>query len=70
MSEPIWEGVYKSFRDAPPPGPGFSGGRWIQSSLKNLHAVRLDKERRGTVLSVTQYRESLLALVATIVLID
>jgi len=42
MSKPIWEGVYKSFRDAPSSGPGFSGERWIQNSLEKINAVRQD----------------------------
>jgi len=67
MSKPIWEGVHKSFKDAPSSGPGFSGERWIQSSLKKIHALRQDAEKNGTVLSVTQYRESLPPLMAAIV---
>ena len=68
MSKPIWEGVYKSFRDAPSSGPGFTGERWIQNSLEKINAVRQDAQEKGTVLSVTQYRESLLPFVAAIVL--
>jgi putative methyltransferase (TIGR04325 family) len=68
MSKPVWEGVYKSFKDAPSSGPGFSGERWIQNSLDKIDAVRQDAQKKGTVLSVTQYRESLLPLVAANVL--
>jgi putative methyltransferase (TIGR04325 family) len=68
MSKPIWEGVYKSFRDAPSSGPGFTGERWIQNSLEKINAVRQDAQKKGTVSSVTQYRESLLPFVAAIVL--
>jgi hypothetical protein len=68
MSTPIWEGVYKSFRDAPSSGPGFSGERWIQNSLEKINSVRQDAEKNGTVLSVPQYRESLLPFVAAVVL--
>ena len=68
MSKPIWQGVYKSFKDAPSSGPGFSGERWIQNALEKINAARQDTQKKGTVLSVTQYRESLLPLVAAIVL--
>jgi putative methyltransferase (TIGR04325 family) len=67
MSKPIWEGVYKSFKDAPASGPGFGGEKWIQSALEKINAVRQECQKKGTVLPVTQYRESLLPLVAAIV---
>jgi putative methyltransferase (TIGR04325 family) len=70
MSKPIWEGVYKTFKDVPSLGAGFSGERWIQNSLEKINAVRKDAQRKGTVSSVTQYRASLLPLVAAIVLHD
>jgi putative methyltransferase (TIGR04325 family) len=68
MSKPIWQGVYKSFKDAPSSGPGFNGERWIQNALEKINAARQDAQKKGTVLSVTQYRESLLPLVAAIVM--
>lgn len=68
MSKIIWEGVYKSFKDAPASGPGFSGEKWIQNSLEKINAVRQDASKKGTVLSTTQYRESLLPPVAAIAL--
>jgi putative methyltransferase (TIGR04325 family) len=68
MSKPIWEGVYKSFKDVSASGPGFSGEKWIQSSFKKIRALRQDAKQKGSVLTVTQYRESLLPLVAAIVL--
>jgi putative methyltransferase (TIGR04325 family) len=68
MSKTIWEGVYKTFKDAPSSGAGFSGERWVQSSLEKINAVRQDAQKKGTVLSVTQYRASLLPLVAAIAL--
>lgn len=36
MLEPIWDGVYPSFREAPAAGPGFSSGRWTERSLERL----------------------------------
>jgi putative methyltransferase (TIGR04325 family) len=68
MSKPIWQGVYKSFKDARSSGPGFSGKEWIESSLKKISALRQDTEKKGTVQSVTQYRESLLPFLAALVL--
>ena len=70
MSKIIWEGVYKSFKDAPASGPGFSGEKWIQNSLEKINAVRQGASKKGTVLSTTQYRESLLPLVAAIAFND
>lgn len=36
MLEPIWRGIYRTFREAPQVGPGFKSDTWRQNSLAKL----------------------------------
>ncbi len=67
MAFDIWEGVYKSFREVPARGPGVTGERWIQQSLRTITSYRELAQRGKSLPAVTQYRESLLPLVAALV---
>ncbi|WP_458760230.1 methyltransferase, TIGR04325 family [Afipia sp. TerB] len=42
----VWEGIYRSFAEAPASGPGFSGERWRKASEK-LALQTLEDERAG-----------------------
>lgn len=63
----IWEGIYKTFKEAPTVGPGFSGNTWKERSLANIENIlKLSKEKK-TIPEFVVYRESLLApLLATL----
>lgn len=35
----IWEGIYKSFSEAPKRGSGFSGSLWLERNLKKIREI-------------------------------
>ena len=63
----IWEGVYRTFKDAPTVGPGFSSDTWASKSLANMARVlRLTKKKRA-IPEFVVYRESLLPVLGALI---
>jgi putative methyltransferase (TIGR04325 family) len=66
----IWSGVYSSFDEVPACGPGFNGDTWVENSVMRAKTLRETAEKGRTIPSVTEYRESLLPVIAGMVYSD
>ncbi|MGK7344879.1 MAG: methyltransferase, TIGR04325 family [Candidatus Nitrospinota bacterium M3_3B_026] len=64
MKEPVWEGVYPSFRGVPATGAAFDGETWISRSLAEMEKIRRAAMDRKTTPSVCGFRESVAPVVA------
>lgn len=64
---PIWEGVYDSFSEVPAIGPGFDGETWIDNSLNKITALQEEAAKNVPLPPVSNYREALLPLLASLV---
>lgn len=64
---PIWEGVYRSFSDVPVVGHGYDGEMWINKSVKKIDAVLEEIKENAPLPPASNYRESLLPLLAALV---
>lgn len=67
MKDPIWEGIYESFKEVPTIGPGFKGEEWIKNSLKKIRALRDAANENKTIPAVTSYGDSLLPVITSTV---
>lgn len=67
MKGPIWEGVFKSFKEVPVTGTGFSGKTWIGNALKKIALFKEQADSKKTVPVVTANRDSLLPMLAGLV---
>lgn len=67
MKNPLWEGVYDSFKDVPVAGPGFAGSDWIENSSEKLSNYKSLAGSANSIPSVIGYTESLLPVIAAIV---
>lgn len=65
-SQPIWEGIYSSFREVPAEGPGFDGEAWITNSLKKMEEMRKHAQNGAALPPPSNYREGLLPLLAAL----
>ena len=63
----IWEGIYKSFKDAPAKGPGFSGHTWNKRSLDNMALILKTAKEKKIVPEFVIYRENLLPIVTALI---
>ena len=67
FNSPIWEGVYQSFDDVPVQGLGFDSETWIGNSLKKINKLSEDAATNVPLAPVSNYRESLLPLLSSLV---
>lgn len=69
MNEPIWEGVYADFTEAPQDGPGYDSERWRSAILAKLAATRAAAAQHTTTIPAEVcYQDSMLPVVAALVL--
>ncbi len=66
MNKNIWEGIYKSFKEAPVVGKGFNSDQWIRSSRKKALKLLANLKRKKTIPEVVAYRTSLLPFLAAL----
>ena len=64
---PIWEGVYKHFKDTPQLGGGYDNGPWATRSLAKLAELRGHSDSTKTIPETVIYESSLLPFLAAIV---
>jgi putative methyltransferase (TIGR04325 family) len=64
---PIWEGVYHSFNEVPVEGSGHDGEIWSRRSLKQIEAVFEEAGGSSPLPPTSNYRESLLPLLTSLV---
>jgi len=64
---PIWEGIYSSFSEVPVTGPGYDGAVWVNNSLKKIAALREQAQKNAPLPPLSNYRQALLPLLATII---
>jgi putative methyltransferase (TIGR04325 family) len=62
----IWEGVYRSFGDAPAAGRGFDGETWVSKSITKLKTVLEEAGESAFLPPPSNYRECLLPLLAAL----
>lgn len=68
MSFTIWEGTYRSFREVPSGGAGFSSRDWSQKSLARLRELRAPET--AAVPQAVAYSSTLLHAVAALALAE
>jgi len=68
MKGPIWEGIYINFLKGEDEDAVFNGKRWEQRSLDRIENIHNRANSAKTIPSVTRYNETILPIIAGIVL--
>ncbi len=67
MIEHIWEGIYRSFAEAPAVGDGFEGKTWGERSSLRALGLRQAAQEQRTIPSIVAYPASLLPFLAALI---
>lgn len=67
MTQFIWEGVYKSFKETPGSGEGYNSRRWADKQFEKTAQLLDDVKKERTIPTAAAYRGSLLPLLAALV---